>query len=402
MRPSGRWMTGTRFGAMVGVALLACSIIAVPARGEGELPDRWEPLWMRTVAREISAVATDANGDVYVTGWVDSRDGYWRSMVVAGYARDGERLWRRVWPQHGGRYPYSVGSDVAVAPDGGTVYVGGAEFNDSTEVARARLWAFTTDGTLRWGAVAWPGSSVEIRAVAADRDGAVVGATTSGECGWPHDGRLAAFDGQGNRLWTDPFEAPGIDGTSDAVADVAIGSDGRVYAVGSIDRTPVSCDDVFAGIWSDEDIVVQQLTRDGIVGWRSVLDDADVKDREGATAVTVGEGGIVVSGRIDATRRLIGRAWLASFSDGGDVDWSRIWGPGRPASSIATAVSAAPWGPLFVSGSVRRASFLRSYTVDGALLPGRLPARVSAAGVSTGLHRTLYVIGGSRLWRLRA
>ncbi len=205
-------------------------------------------------------MATDPAGAAYVTGAVDSQDGYWKTMVVAKYARNGDQLWKRVWRSHTERYPYSAGSDVAVSPDGDTVYVGGAEFNDSTEAARARLWAYSADGHLVWARVGWPGWSVEIGAVAADNNGAVVGGTTRGECG-PHDGLLAAYDPKGTQAWTDPFEAPGYEGTSDSVEGVAIGPQGEVYAVGSIDTTAVSCDEALHGIWSDEDIVIRSFPR---------------------------------------------------------------------------------------------------------------------------------------------
>ena len=364
--------------------------------------DPWGPLWRRTLGQEIVAVATDGAGDVYVTGAVDSPDGYWKTMVVAKYAGDGDRLWKRVWHQHSERYPYSVGSDIAVSPDTTAVYVGGAEFNDSTEEAKARLWAYSADGHLEWTRVGWPGRSVQITAVAANDDGAIVGGTTHGECGWPHDGQLAAFEEQGERLWTDPFEAPGYEGTSDVIEGLAVGPRGQIYAVGTTETEPVSCDDAMLGIWSDQNIVIQELSSDGEVGWTRTLVDPYVKDRERALDVDIVGDQVVVAGQIDATQRGIGRAWLGSFSITGHARWSTTWGPARHVSSSAVGVSASAWGPLYATGSIGHALFLRSFSLAGSLLTERRLKGPHATGVATGPRRGLYVTGGPYLWRVPA
>ena len=402
---------GTRFVAVLAAAALAATMLGPSATGIPEAgstvrmrvtgSDPWEPLWQRTLGQEIVAVATDPAGAAYVTGAVNSQDGYWKTMVVAKYARNGDQLWKRVWRPHTERYPYSAGSDVAVSPDGDTVYVGGAEFNDSTETARARLWAYSADGHIMWTRVGWPGWSVEIGAVAADDIGAVVGGTTRGECG-PHDGLLAAYDPEGTQVWTDPFEAPGYEGTSDSVEGVAISPQGKVYAVGSIDTTVVGCDEALHGIWSDEDIVIMELSTDGAVGWTQVLADPDVKDRESALDVEVSGDQVVVAGRIDANRHGIGRAWLASFSATGDVSWLKIWGPAHRVSSSAVGVSSSAWGPLYVTGFMRRTIFLMSLSLSGSPLTVRRLEGARASGVATGPDHTLYVTAGRNLWRMPA
>ena len=318
-------------------------------------------------------MATDPAGAAYVTGAVDSQDGYWKTMVVAKYARNGDQLWKRVWRSHTERYPYSAGSDVAVSPDGDTVYVGGAEFNDSTEAARARLWAYSADGHLVWARVGcpvgrsrsgpWP-PTTSARWSAARR-AASAGLTTA--CS-PPTTRKERRSGNWNL-----FEAPGYEGTSDSVE----GSPARRQGLrGWIDRYDgcglrrgparylVGC----------EDIVTMELSTDGAVGWTQVLADPDVKDREEApwTSRSPATRSPSPDGSTPTDTGSGGRGWHRSPPRGDAADLERPGDPPDRDSSSAVGVSAIRLGSRSTwPDSCDARSSLRSLSLTGSPLTER-------------------------------
>lgn len=381
------------------VALLA-SPVASPI-GAGAVG--WDPEWEVSVGRSADAVATDASGNVYVTGTVRSADGSWRSMVIARYAADGEELWRRAWPAHSKVFPYSMGRGVAVSPNGDTVFVVGAELNDSTEHARAKVWAYTADGDLGWHRSVWGSSSLVAEGVGVGPDSIVVGGTTFGECSQPFDGRIVAFAIDGGLLWSAPFEAPQIRrSTSDAVRDVAVDDRGRVFAVGMVERREVSCDDsMVRGRWADGDVLIQRFAPSGGLTWSKVMPDAGVKDRDSALAVDADGAAVMVAGHLDGSRHGGGRAWIARVSPRRRIVWSTYAGA-RP--SVASDVALTPWGDVQLVGEigVKPRLFVRAYSPDGELLSRRHLNGAVASGVAASDEPALYVIGGRNLWRLPA
>lgn len=365
---------------------------------------QWDAEWEVTVGRSADSVATDANGDVYVTGTVRSADGYWRSMVIVKYAPDGGELWRRTWPTRSERFPYSIGRDVAISLDGDTVFVAGAELNDSTEHARAKVWAYTAHGDLRWHRAVWGPSSLVADGIGVGPAGPVVGGAAWSEYPLLGDGRVAAFADDGTKLWTAPFEVQQVHRTTrDAVFDIAVDHQGIVYAVGVVERRLITVDDRWEGVWSDADTVIQRFDPDGRLVWSTLLTDPGVKDRDSAFAIDVVGRAVMVAGLRDGSRVVRGHAWLARMSPGGRVAWSTDAGA-RP--SVAYDVAITPWGDVQLVGetgvrSLRRL-FMRAYSFGGELLARRHLDGVGASGVAASDEPALYVVGGRSLWRLPA
>jgi hypothetical protein len=231
--------------------------------------------------------------------------------------------------------------------------------------------------------------------------GPVVGVRGWSEYPLLGDGRLAAFADDGTMVWTALFEAPPVPRrTGDAVLDVDIDRRGHVYAVGVVDRRPVSIDDWWNGVWSDADVVVQRFDPGGRLLWSKLLADPGVKDRDTAFAVDVVGRTVTVAGLRDGSRDMGGRAWLARMAPGGRVLWSKDVGP-RPSAAYDVALT--PWGDVQVVGridSAPRRLFLRAYSLGGDPVSRRGLEGASAVGVAASHEPALYLVGGRRLWRL--
>lgn len=374
-------------------AALAC-VIGAPI--SAAVLDPWDPLWHRRTGWTITAVTADGSRSVYVTGAVEDLAGGPSSMVLARYASAGDLLWRRTWRSRDPSFPSATGRDVAVAPGGERVYVVGAVFNDTGEHARSQLWAYSASGRLLWRRTVWGPTSAVPSAVAASQVLVVVGGTTFGECPRPRDGRLTAFTSDGVLRWRDPFEVPGITGTSDQVEDVMLGPPRALSVVGSIDRSGITCEDAIAGRWSDQDAVVRRMTLAGRVRWTRVLADPGVRDVDEALSVDADRRQVLVGGRRDA-RPTGGRSWLASFSTRGRPRWSIASGP---AGSAVTGVALAPSGPAYVTEDVLGKLVLQRWTSGGVLASERRHRGVSDPSVDAGGRGCVYVAAGPDLSRM--
>lgn len=385
----------------------SCFVLAVLswAVAPAAAADPWDPIWERSVKQDTgswvvppsTAMATDPGGSVYVTGYrvygnAGTPDGG-ASMTLAKLTPDGDPLWRRAWSHPSGVHRFTIGFDVAVAPEGGTVYVAGARFNDSGEDGVPMLWAFTSSGRLRWTHTAWGGGwSAMARAVVARSGGVVVGGVTFGECG-PTNGVIAAWSVGGERRWQDPFEPAARDAIGDALYDLAIGAGGAIYAVGSRDLGVSSCGPEPT---PDVDVMIQRRAPDGRIGWTRVWRGGDQVDDDRASTVAARGDVIVVGGRRDGYP---GRAWLARIAPTGEVRWSRTF-PRPPAGGQLTGLSVAPWGPIYSVGKADGATFLRRYARTGDLGSERRLAGPAASGVATARGGAVYVTRQATLWRL--
>jgi outer membrane protein assembly factor BamB len=344
-------------------------------------------VWHRALDFSVAAVATDAEGDVYLTGFAPygppTGTGRRMEMVLARVGPDGDPVWTRTWRSASRRYPDARGLDVAVAPDASIVYVSGAIMLPPWEATQPLVSAYSGDGTLLWSRRTAPyGTAL----AAMDRSGAV-----GGGAAW-----LARWDPEGDRTWRRSFVEP--DGEHcDVVEDVTIAWGGAVYAIGFLDRTP-TCASLEGGAFEDADIVIQERSSEGDLRWSRVLVDDGV-DNDWGMAIAAGGDALFVGGEMD------GRAWLARLAGDGEVRWTARWGRAGEGATVAD-LSATPDGVVYALDPGTRV--LRRYTSAGELVwERRLPrGRGVGSGIAADPDRALYVttdvfaVRGD-LWRMR-
>lgn len=350
------------FRSVVVVVLLTGGLVASDMSAVRAGPG---PEWVREPGGTLRAVTVGTEGAVYVTGSIWTAHHFAHAWVVSKLGPHGGLYWRRTW-----RRPIrdwqETGTAVAPAPGGG-VYVGGSAGRG--ECGTPQLMRLSGSGDVLWRrALPNPECYGWVTGLDANTEGVVASVTSQGCCAiFDHDGYVQAMTPDGRLRWRRDFEAPGIADHWDGARGVTLGGDGRVYVAGEVDLGDWSGD----GPLPDEDIVVQRLSRSGGVDWTRVVSDPGVRDHDLAWDVDVRRGAIVVAGGVDRRRWSAARAWLSAFDTQGQRLWSRRWGQGE-LQRVATAVSIAPWGPIYV-GAERdgRDPTLQRWTIDGELLRER-------------------------------
>ena len=292
-----------------------------------------------------------------------------RTMVLRTFDENGVHLWSRSWrPKHGSLWP----ADIAIGPDGSVVVAGRLSTERLGEAGGAFLRRYSSTGALLWArtSLGWRAGEVYEAAtgVAVGPGLVVVSGEDYGCCGDSYvDGFVRAYDLDGTLAWENPFEPPGLRRTHDGARAVAIAPSGAVYAAGWVAMGPESL-----GAMADHEILVQRLSANGERVWSRIVRHRRHANPETAVAVTVGDRGLFVAGtRGGNWRRWHGHAWLADFTLGGRVTWTREWG--QRASDLATAASVAEGlhGTILVTGTQLDSAdggsdvFLRGYSTTG-------------------------------------
>jgi hypothetical protein len=231
----------------------------------------------------------------------------------------------------------------------------------------ARLWAIATEG--------WEeGGAESLAAIAVGADAFAVAGNAFECCGGMYaEGWVRAYDLDGNLLWRNAFDAPGMESLNDGIADVAIDDAGSVYAAGwyATRRTT-------SRHYPGDEPLVQRIGPTGELEWAWTLEDGDPDDFDKATGIDVRDGALAVAGWFDEAwtdegDHVPGRGWLGRFEPEGTLRWSAAWGEGRAPDASVTGVALDSDGWSLVVGTRREAAddgedlFIRAYDADGTV-----------------------------------
>jgi flagellin-like hook-associated protein FlgL len=201
-------------------------------------------LWARTLGStnndNVHAIASDASGNVYATGWATGsldgqNDNGGGDAFLTKYDGVGNRLWTQVLGSSGTDY----GNAVTIGVDG-SVYIGGRA-GGSMEgqpygggSADLFVSKFAANGTKLWTKMLGGSANEEVLSMVATSDGSVyiTGNNDGNLDGQTNNGSknifIAKFGSDGTKAWTR------LEGTSnaDAVYRLAVGSDGALFLAG--------------------------------------------------------------------------------------------------------------------------------------------------------------------------
>lgn len=179
-----------------------------------------------------SAIAIDANGNVYVTGSTGS--GFASDFATVKYSAGGSEIWRRTLNSPGGSFDTAR----AIALDAvGNVYVAGSgqntTFNDDFITVK-----YDSSGTEKWRALADSAAGIHDEGFALTVDAAqsvYVTGFGSNHLGGPSRGMTVKYNVSGGEVWR--LALADIGSSFDSGKAVALDVAGNVYVGGSATRT---------------------------------------------------------------------------------------------------------------------------------------------------------------------
>jgi len=395
--------------------VLAAALVAVAATSAARAG---EPEWIRQFGSDTYdgdvGVAVGPDGRVHVLGGtrgaVATHEGF-NDIYVITFDRDGRELWRL---QRGARESdYAEG--IATDADG-NLYVTGATYGSLGGIYKGYHDGFvlTFDNQGRDG---WKRHPATYEAdyptcVATDPDGSVyVAGFTSGSLGGSQKGGEDAFiikyDRDGRILRR---RQPGTT-SSDNARGIATDAEGNVYVVGN---TQGALGGAYKGgdRWPYGDAFVIKYDRDGRILWKRQpgTNEADhafgvATDSDGNVFV-VGTTYGALAGPYKGGGESYGDAFVIKFDADGRIVWKRQ--RGTPGSDVASGVATDADGNAYVVGGTEGEfgglhqgntdAFVLKFDRDGTLVWSDQPGTPSsdwASGVATDTDGNAYVAGST-------
>jgi uncharacterized delta-60 repeat protein len=336
-----------------------------------------------------NAIAVDASGNVYVTGWslgLENTD-----FVTVKYNSDGVLQWTQTYNGPGNGYdaPYGVALDGA-----GNVYVAGVSAGNETGDDYTTI-KYNASGQLQWvKRYNGPGNGYDVaQSLTVDASGnAYVTGYSTGTNGLG-DCATIKYDPAGHRLWAKRHngEADGTDyGTS-----VAVDASGNVYVTGGS-----------TGIGTNVDYITIKYDSAGRTRWASRYSGAGSNVDEGRSVGVDGAGNVYVTGVLAFSEGGISDDFgTLKYDSSGAEQWVRMYdGPAHIADeafSIAVDADGNSYVVGYGNGLTSGADLTTiKYDTEGVqqwLQAFNGPANNTDTGFDIGLdlEGNVYVSGGS-------
>ena len=289
---------------------------------------------------ESDAVAVDAAGNAYVTGWVLLNDDLTATTVK--FSPEGTILWQRNYSSAGGN-----NQGLAIRLDNEEdIYIAGSSFNTNNNFD-VMLLKYDSDGALLWSrTVGKPGIGDVGREMTIDPFGNAIVCGITGD-----DAYLVKFSPDGDLLWE--VERKGYS-TNDHWDNVESDADGNLYASGEIN--PPSEE---AHIWTTK------YDPDGNVLWEQAYDGTGSIPNFSADLAVTSDGGAVV----------VGQSWddvihifTRRYAPDGTILWTRLENAGYTHGG-GRALAVDDSDRIYVTGLAYDDSFQQD-TVTLAYSPG--------------------------------
>jgi len=180
-----------------------------------------------------SGVATDSEGNVYVTAWSQAGPYHFYSLLYK-YDRDGNFVWWRGLPTS------NVPWDVKVDGNDDVYVVGDGNLPGETPVGLTEAWIlkYDSEGNTLWqDQIATPAEDRAMSLAIDDNNNVYLGGVISGSIdGEPYagslDGFVAKYTPEGNREWLSQLGTDGVD----RVRGMTVDGDGNVIIAGMTDK----------------------------------------------------------------------------------------------------------------------------------------------------------------------
>lgn len=314
--------------------------------------DTGQEIWVQRLddgqSQHAEALAVDAAGNVYVTGW-QKQFSAGIDAVTLKYGPDGDVLWERHFASPGGNnQPNDMALDAS-----GNLYVAGASWVTAQQDFDMLLLKYDSDGNLLWDRTLDNGDGQldsAYRVVIDSAGNAILAGYTE------PNAYLAKYSPTGDLLWD--REKAGFS-TNDEWKEVEVDAAGNIYVLGEISPPGQS-----NHLWT------AKYDPDGNIVWeRSYTGTQSFACYAGGVAL-MPDGGVVISGQSWDLPNNINIVTIRYGPDGTEL-WQRLENGGYAhASGDDVAVDAE--GRVYVTGYGYDFSFWEdiitlSYTPDGDL-----------------------------------
>lgn len=299
-----------------------------------------QTIWGTPGHESTQGLAVGPDGSTYLTG-VHNMFGPLQIFLVK-FAQNGSIAWQQTWDGPDTFFD-NVATDVAISPDGASVYVTGTSF--ITPNLGVLLKFNAGDGSLAWDRSF--GGNVSPQGVAVAGDGSIfVGGTVR----LPDTSHLfvTRFDPAGSVVWHRLWNTPGA-AVSTSGDDVAVDAAGNVYAVGNVPLV----DPETPGFVLAFQIALLKIDAAGTLVWQRSLREGEQLDSRGGLTVAP-DGSIYVAGARLNEKEFAFDALAVKFGADGTLLWNRVWG-GR-GHDEADAVAVGADGAVFVAGTTNTSS----------------------------------------------
>ncbi len=291
-----------------------------------------------------TAMAVDAQGNVYVTGYSDAvskGDKYDYDYATIKYSPDGEELWVRRYNAGKADYAFAMALDAQ-----GNIYVTGASYNSENYFDYATI-KYNPEGELLWEQrYDGPANGYDVAtALAVDGQGNVYVTGVSAGYGrvnfwssadWRYDYATVKYSADGKMLWTRRYNGPGND--CDGPTAMAVDSQGNVFITG-LSRSS----------WDgDFDYATIKYSTDGKLLWEHLYNGPG-RDNDNPAAIAVDtQGNAYVTGYSTGTDGRWGYTTIKYRTDGRRL-WIKSYHD-QASYSEARAIAVDIQGNVYVTG----------------------------------------------------
>ncbi len=346
--------------------LIGCAFLTLTATGFAQVTEAWVARYNGPASSDYGeALAVDAAGNVYVTGYSYGGEGTGHDYATIKYESNGNQLWvaRYNGPANSSDQANALAVDAA-----GNVYVTGFSVAGGTESDYAKF-KYDSNGNRLWLArYNGPGNyHDEAKGLAVDATGNVYVTGYSSGAGTGADYATVKYDSSGNELWVARYDGPENGG--DWANALAVDAAGNVYVTGES-----------AGAEILDDYATIKYDTNGNQLWVARYNGPANSDDEAKALAVDAAGDVYVTGRSG-----VNFATVKYDTNGSQLWVARYNGPGGGQGN-ALAVDAA--GNVYVTGlsdgAGTRWDMQRSNTIPTATSCGSLATTARETG--TTLH----------------
>ncbi|MDJ0897671.1 MAG: SBBP repeat-containing protein [Xenococcus sp. MO_188.B8] len=309
-----------------------------------------------------SGVATDHEGNLYITGYTsgsfDGQNAGDEDAWVAKYDLHGNLLWTEQLGTSESDFSSGVATD-----NNGNVYITGETWGsgsfDGQNYGGAWVAKYDTHGNLLWTKQLGTSEFVGSYGVATDHNGNLyltgyTWGSFDGQNAGGHDAWVAKYDTHGNLLWTEQLGISELDYSWGIATD----NNGNVYITG---ETWGSFDGQNAG---NQDAWVAKYDTHGNLLWTEQLGTSESDFSSGVATDNNGNSYITgfTRGSFDGQNTGDGDAWVAKYDTHGNLLWTEQLGTSE--SDFSGSIATDNNGNSYITGFTR-GSFDGQNTGDG-------------------------------------